>query len=878
MRIITVEINDEYCKVNNYPKHRYKIPEMLLKRFEKEELSTKELQFLGYQIFLSLFPTKEMQELLTPSKGEEILIVIKSDSPEVHNIPFELICTDHSQMPETSFLLKNEKVSLIRASSTVKETRPPLKRPLKILFILSQPLRIMERAPIDPLREVKRVKEALREYVEKGWVELKIEVKASLQHLRNRLKEGYDIVHFSGHGESGGFIYLERDGSPEEPLKAGVKEIASLFKESPLPYLIYIDACETSKSLPLLPSLTYELHKELRGVTVIGNMLRISDRGATESVEKFYSQLFNGYPHKLISAIRTIPGFSEWYKTVCFTTPQCRLFEKPQEERKKEEVKEFPRIAKSKKHFVYRYDLVRKTADAVKEDNHLLLHGIAGMGKSTLARYLCEFFESEFESIVFIDLEEEEIETPKELVDYLCYLFKVESEEDQLKSLQKLKEKLKGGRLLLVLDNAEYSLQEKEEGKRLGKVKKEWKRLLESLLKDEKMFVIFTSRLKLFLSKRESLTNTITISEFKEPDLLLLKQWLSKDKKNFLTKEEEKLKEELGLYPYAISFLLEHEIPAERLKEVLRERLKEEETAKFYQDYFEKHPELNLLVSLPFPVSKRFLAENYPQLIDLISRLALAEEVVENSVGYYKFFKALRLFTKEVSKEISKEFLSKVEKDKGKEKYDYLNWLYAAPQKLKPVKEILSLYRESAYHLIGKEVVEKLLKEIKELKEENIKTPDYATTLNNLASLLSCKGELNEAEELCRKSFEAYDEAVKKGVAPLNERLLRLLGIWLQLRLLFGIGSGGREFFEKLCLLLTYEDLFETKGFKFSKFLPNLVYLLLSLPEPKKREILSELKSSFEECGSSLTPLCKKKVAEVLELFERRLSSKEDKI
>jgi len=859
---VTVRIDENYCQVEGFPKHSYRIPERLLEKFESGEISQKELQHLGHHIFLALFPDEDRQRKILPSEGERVLIVIESELSKVHNIPFELICQNVGLPPEVGFLLKNPNVSLIRSVPAVRVDRPTLRRPLKVLFVLSQPLKIMEESPIDPLREVRRVKEALKEYIDRGWVELKIEVKASLQHLRNRLKEGYDIVHFSGHGGKGGFLYLESDEEPENYHGAGPEEIATIFRESPLPYLIYIDACETSKSGTFLPSLTFKLHRELGGVAVVGNISEITDRGATESVKTFYSRLFEGYPHLMVSALRTKAGYPEWYKTVCFAVPNLRLFEEPEEAREEKSVKHFRRISESNRYYVYRYDLVRRTADAVERDNHLFLHGIAGMGKSTLAEYLCEFFESEFENVIFVDFEDEEIETPQELMDYLADFFEFEKDENPVKALDNLRKKLGKERLFLVLDNVDYSVQEEN-----GKVKKEWKRFLTELLRSNNIFTVFTSRLKLFLSKRSPLTNAITVSEFMEADLHLLSQWLSKEEKNLLFSGREKLREELGLYPYAISIWLENKLPVESVKRVVKEKLRSEkgDAVAFYGSYFKSYPELNLLVTLPYPPSKLFVSTEYPHLIEVISRLALAEDRGDS----YRFHRALTLFVDEELKEKELEnFLRKISNFKEKSLYDYLNWLYLSPQKLIPLMELLSEYGFEGAHYVSVDVIKEAQKRLGVLK---ISEPDYAMTLNNLANLLKSKGENGEAEKLFREAFEVYSNALRKKVAFSDKKWLEYLGSWLYSRLILGV-NGNREFFKRLCSLLAHERVIEPER----DFFHFLVSELRSSPEREK--IVADLKNSFEKVSSFLTPVCRKTLSDFIDRLEEALRSKEDKL
>jgi len=831
MREVRVKVDGKYAQVEGFRKETLNIPWELVKKLESGSLPQRELLSLGHSIFKALFPDRERQNLVIPREGEKVIIVIDSDSQEAHNIPFELMATS-TEHPATSFLLKNPNVSLIRTVPTVRLRRETLKRPLKVLFILSQPLEIMESQPIDPLREVGKVKEALRNYIARGLVELEVEVKASPQVLRNRLKRGYDIIHFSGHGREGGYLLLEDDKEPTKPFFASPEVIAALFEESPLPYLVYIDACESSRGSIYSPSLAYRLYKALKGTTVVGNISTITDRGATESVRAFYSRLFSGYPSEMVAAARTLSGFSEWYKTVCFTQPDAKLFEEPESRSREEGIKSFIPAEKSSRHYVYRYDLVRKAADKIAEGDHLFLHGVAGMGKSTLAEYLCEFFEGEFNHVLFIDLLDRGIEEPKELIEFLSLHFDFEEEENPTKSLKNFIKSLKGEKLLLVLDNIDYSVQDKR-----GEIKEEWKLFVETLLSAPNVFTMFTSRLKILISKRRGLANTIKIGEFRKPDLLLLLQWLDEKKRLFVAQNLKRVSEEIGYYPYGIAYWIEEEVPAEGLKSVLRAKLKEEkeDAVSFYGSYFKEHPELAALVSLPFPVSKDFLAQAYPKLYDLISRLALAEEVEWEGKSFFKFYRALTLFAPEDFSGSSLEELSeKLFQFKNKGEFDYLNLIHlplSNEKKLLTFREFTKIYGDKAWFALQTASLE-AIREIKNISKSLLEPPDYAMALNNLAVLLDDKGEIEEAERLYREALKIYKELsdANKAFLPYYAGTLNNLAVLLK-------NKGEIEEAERLYreALKIYKELSDAN----KAFLPDYAMALNNLANllSNKREI-----------------------------------------
>src|SRR5208283_4301911 len=114
---------------------------------------------------------------------------------------------------------------------------------------------------------------------------------------------------------------------------------------------------------------------------------------------------------------------------------------------------------------------------------YLVLHGIGGTGKSTLAIYLSEFFEAKFRHIVFIDLRKERISTSEELMEKIIREFNIEGfiTSKELESLHVIKQwRLLNERIdarwLLIIDNLEAIQDEK------GIINHDFERLLSEIL------------------------------------------------------------------------------------------------------------------------------------------------------------------------------------------------------------------------------------------------------------------------------------------------------------------------------------------------------------------------------------------------------------
>jgi len=737
LKQIEIEIKQTTLSVNNDTPTLYKFNNLLLDKYYKNKLNNAQLAALGKSIFDEIFCTDDRQNLLKLKNNEKLLIIIKSDIPSIHDIPFELLNNPNSS---TGFLLKNPLINLIRHSPNTIDIKNP-HRPLKMLFILAQPLEIMINYPIDPLREITEIKQAIQKWLNNGQIELYIEEKPSIQRLSNRLKSEYfDIIHYSGHGVKGGYLILEDNEDPTKAYYATPKELGEIFDTAPK--LIYLDTCEGARSNFIEPSLAYRLANRLNSV-IIANTASISDKAATQSTQTFYQNLDKNL-EEAIGKIR-IQNIPEWYKTTIFSKANNQLSLNEIPSRKKNHIIQDGFTHLKNDYYIYRYRLVRKASDILEETKAMLIHGIGGSGKSTFAKYLCEFFTHKFNNIIFIDLHLEKIKEVNELLEFIKTQYSLSL--DDIISKEKL---------LLVFDNFEVAQDEN------GILKPSWRRFIQNLLKYSKnqLFTIFTSRTLIYYNKRDLLIpekDILNIKEYENADIDLLLHHLNKDKKHKLKQILNPIYEEFGYHPLSLSIALNLNLESNNIKKILEDE-ELQELMQFYKNRINNTNLLkafiNLPLSLPYNEASEILSVKE---LKLIKNLAIGWE--EN--GYLKIYPILKHFIDATDEEKEKLF-NKLKEQKSQEAK--INTLFLAPKKDYLKYLMKALEHENLSTILSKFLDKNLLTEQINLIRDEKK---QAGILNNLGVLYKNLGEFEKAKEFYLKALE-----IRNKLANLNNAFL----------------------------------------------------------------------------------------------------------
>ena len=567
MEPLKVYINKEAIRVDDDKETAYKFsPFHLEKLAETGTLNEDELARFGLDIFNNIFSTKDRRErirnkLNSIQENETLIITISSEFEDLHNIPFEIINQDGT---EKGFLLKKGNVSLVRNIPSLDKEAVSTTAPIKILILLSMPLVIYHKAPLNLLKELKNIYSALEDYMDEGLVQVDVEERTDKNTIRERVLRGeYDIIHFTGHGAKGGYLIIEdeRDFMRGKPI--GAEELREIFKDSKVK-LFYFDACETAQSSEFEPSLAYHIFKALPHAQVLANSLTVRDDVATAVTENIYREIFRGRMADALNMAR-LRVTEDWWKPVIFTYPEKELFRITLKGKKKARERNIP--PEPGTNYVYRFAIVREASSKLERRNYLVLHGIGGAGKSTMATYLARFYLGKFRYTYFFDLKEKGLTTPELILDEMLTLMRrdglvdpsaYQTILDETKSFnpkdrvwekwefikKELKEKTIPTRkktllknTLLILDNIEEIIQDEA-----GIIKRDWTDFISSLLQEESgIFTIFTTRLRPSLSERKTLENFVPIGGYTPPELIFLFHTLDHDSRIYLSSHLEEI-------------------------------------------------------------------------------------------------------------------------------------------------------------------------------------------------------------------------------------------------------------------------------------------------------------------------------------------------
>ncbi|WP_457564807.1 tetratricopeptide repeat protein [Caminibacter sp.] len=792
-KFIEITINTKTIKVNDDKEIEYSINPKLLELYHKRNLTPQQEKALGYSIYRAIFSTKEREELLTNSQNQKIALIIKTTTATLQNIPYELIAK-RLDKHNYSYLLKDPNITLVRKPKNFFQF-PIKNEPLKMLLIISEPLELLESAPIDPLREVKRIEQSLSKLIKSGFIELDIENIPTLDRLFKRFKKKkYDIIHYSGHGTENGELIFEDSQNPDKAYFASSNEIKEIFSLAQ-PKLIFLDSCEGAKST-IEASLAYKLSEVC---AVIGNTSSITDIGATKIANIFYTNLERETIAESMQEVRALNDV-EWYMSALFANPNFQLFdrEKIKNTKPKEQIIEGINII-NEEYYIYRYRLVRKASNILEEKNKMLIHGIAGAGKSTLANYLATFFKSKFSKIFFVDLKLEEINTPNELIELL---------NEYNKSTQKALEEIFDKKTLLILDNLEEIAQEKD-----GTLKPKWRRFFNKLFTLPELFTIITSRILPYINNRNELFSNdeiLFIEEYENPDInLLIQHQKLYDKINII----ENVLEKVGAHPLTLTKALSLNLTNLETLLTSKEYL---EIKEFYENYFT--PKIKALLNAP-----AFKKEDLEKILSF-EELEILHKLHPYSTKNDKidFFKLLRTLITP-----SKEDLEELKKALKKIDTFEANIFLLSLKDENHLELFLKLYDTRNTNIISKYLDINLLQK----QIENQPKTKKAASLNNLATLLSDLGEYEKAKEYFLNALDIYYPLAKENKAFLPDFAMTLNNLATLLKNL-GEYEKAKEYY--LNALDIYHPLAKENylvNINFFKTLANYLFLVLKIKD-----------------------------------------------
>jgi hypothetical protein len=262
---------------------------------------------LGQALFISLFGNDDSNEIGRRFKhyyhlncvdkiGQKTCLRIllsfssvKGRADSSASLPWELL-----RMGST-WLSRDAPISIARRTTTKEPNRQKNNSSLRVLLTFAEP-EVLERFNGDAhLKEIEQIfgKEI-------SWLDLVLLPHANRDTLRQKIREGFHIVHFLGHGEAkpsaatglDAFLYLENPDMPSKSDKISANTIASWFQDAKLtPRLVILMACQSgiSDRFAVLGTAQALLASGVSAVVAFQAMLRVQEAG--KFAARFYRTL-----------------------------------------------------------------------------------------------------------------------------------------------------------------------------------------------------------------------------------------------------------------------------------------------------------------------------------------------------------------------------------------------------------------------------------------------------------------------------------------------------------------------------------------------------------------------------------------------------------
>ncbi|MBU7010221.1 MAG: tetratricopeptide repeat protein [Theionarchaea archaeon] len=371
---------------------------------EQEHLDEAFVKNLGIQLFQMLF--SDIKELFHEClNSERVDVILNTDDIELSVLPWELCYDEDDDM----FLGADSHCSLVRRDQTSARTFGRIDYPLRVLIIVSSPMDLDEKGEYQPdPDEIMELMAPLKEMEKKGMVTVDFLERASIKCIQDKLKTGYHIVHFIGHGSyhnEKGKGYLIIEDKQRNSKKMEGSQVARLFGVNP-PQLLILTACESS---PLIPFL---LTKRIPAVMAM--QYTVLKDIAHQFIERFYSLLLKGdTTPQAVSSAREAVSLEEgithpgWFTPALYMRSESILnintdsVPTPPPKTTVERV-DMDKDLIGAENFVGRRKDLWLVEEALCEDNlkMVVVTGIGGIGKSALAKKFVNRHRTKFKGVL----------------------------------------------------------------------------------------------------------------------------------------------------------------------------------------------------------------------------------------------------------------------------------------------------------------------------------------------------------------------------------------------------------------------------------------------------------------------------------------------
>ena len=216
-----------------------------------------------------------------------------SDAPTLNNIPWEFVWAEGLGR----FVALSNQTPVVRYIDLPTRIRPlAIAPPLRILLMVSNPTDV---EALDVQREVDLLREATKDLVSSGRVELVVMEDANMASLAQRLRrEEFHIFHFIGHGgfaDGDGVLVLEDSSERARPVKG--QHLGTIFHDHGSLRLAVLNACEGARASVEDPFSGVAPSLIRQGIpAVIAMQFEITDAAAIQFAHEFYMAVADGYP------------------------------------------------------------------------------------------------------------------------------------------------------------------------------------------------------------------------------------------------------------------------------------------------------------------------------------------------------------------------------------------------------------------------------------------------------------------------------------------------------------------------------------------------------------------------------------------------------
>ncbi len=261
--------------------------------------NTELLKTLGNQLYKALFPQKidgRFQATIAAAqeRGDKVRLRLIFEFPELAALPWEFLYNE-----STNTFLANDTQTALSRYIDVPQQKRELKAatlPLKVLLVISSPTNLPK---LDFTQEEKLIREALKNHIDIGSIELDVLLEATIRNINQKLREQpYNVFHFIGHGHfenNKGYIALvDTDGKAK---LLDDENFANIFLGNSTLGLVVLNSCQGGavSSQQVFAGTAPNLVR--RGVpAVVAMQYPIFDTTAKLFADEFYRTLALGWP------------------------------------------------------------------------------------------------------------------------------------------------------------------------------------------------------------------------------------------------------------------------------------------------------------------------------------------------------------------------------------------------------------------------------------------------------------------------------------------------------------------------------------------------------------------------------------------------------